>query len=387
MTVLESMRKIVLDNREIYLLGTAHVSKKSVEDVSEAVELLDPDTICIELCDARYHSIRNRDAWKKTDIFTVIKQKKTLLMLSQLILSAFYRKLGQQLEVTPGAEMICGADEAEKRNKILVLADRNIEITLRRVWGGLGFFQKLKFMVSLLPSLLFSSDEIDDETVELLKETDHLEAAMNELTASFPGIRERLVDERDVYLAEKIRTAPGRKVLAVVGAAHCAGIEKHIQMPCDLAPLEQVSPKPFPILGWLIPLIIVALMVYGFVAGGAETGTESILIWFLINGVLSALGCIVALAHPLTVLTAFVAAPFTSLNPMVAAGWVAGLVQAALNKPTVADLENVPLATETMAGFWKNPLTRILLVVIFANVGSSLGTLLAGVLIAKNILG
>ncbi len=375
----KSVEKITYNGKEILLLGTAHVSKKSVEDVSETVEIFQPDTICIELCEARFAAQKDKDRWKKMDIFKVIKEKKTLLLFAQLMMSSFYRKLGQQLEVTPGAEMLKGAEEAKSRNCQLVLADRNIDITLRRVWGGLSFFQKMKFISSVIPSLLFSSEEIDDETVEELKGADHLEAAMDEFAKALPGVRKSLIDERDMYLAEKIKSSKGDKVVAVVGAAHVPGIKKWIDTDIDLEKISEIPPKSIvpTLIGWGIPLIIVGLMVFGFINGGAGKLKEMALAWILINGVLSALGALIALGHPLTIIAAFIAAPITSLNPAVGAGYVTGMVQAFLHKPTVEDMEKVPEATATARGLWGNALTRIILVVIFSSLGSALGTAIA----------
>lgn len=380
--------KIVENNgKTYYLLGTAHISAKSVEDVSAVIEEVNPDSVCIELCDKRFENFKNHDQWKKTDVFTIIKEKKVLLLMTNLIMSSFYRKLGKELDVTPGAEMMKGAEEAEKRGINLVLADRNIDITLKRVWGGLSFWQKIKCVAQLFSMFFFPAEEINAETVEEIKQGDNIGDAMDELAKEFPGIKSRLVDERDLYLAEKIRTAKGEKIVAVLGAAHCKGVIEHIKTPFDLSEIEKIPPKSIvpSVIGWGICFVIIGLIAYGFVKGGVETGVHSLVLWTLITGTLSAIGSIAAFAHPLTVLSAFVSAPFATINPMIATGWVAGLVQAAVKKPTVADMENVPTDTETVKGFWKNPLTRVLLVVVLTNIGASLGTFIAGAVIAKNL--
>lgn len=374
------------NDKEIYLLGTAHVSKKSVEEVTQSVADLSPDTICVELCKARLTSIEDRDNWKKMDIFKVIKEKKTVFLFAQLMMSSFYRKLGKDLEVTPGAEMIQGVTEARGKDIELVLADRNIEITLRRVWGGLGFFQKLMFASSLLSSFVFPSEEkIDDETIEKLKESDHLENAMDEFAKAYPGVRERLIFERDIYLAEKIKASTGKKILAVVGAGHVPGIKQRLFEENDLGPITEIPPKSIAptLIGWSIPLLIIAMIVWGYVDGGTQKGTEMVKIWIIMNSALSALGAAIAFAHPLTILTAAIAAPITSLIPVIGVGYVAGPVQAFLKKPTVADLEDVPNAVETAKGFWHNPLTRVLLVIMLTSIGSVIGTFGAPALMAK----
>jgi len=383
----ESVKIVENDGKTYYLLGTAHVSKKSMEEVAAVVEEVQPDSICVELCQKRFENLKNRDQWKKTDIFTIIKEKKVLLLMTSLIMSSFYRKLGKELDVTPGAEMIKGAEEAEQRGINLVLADRNIDITLKRIWGGLSLWQKMKAISSLFSMLFFPPEKIDTETIEDMKKGENVGDAIEELSKELPGIKCRLLDERDLYLAEKIRTAQGQKIVAVLGAAHCKGVADYVKTPFDLSEIEKIPPKSIvpSIIGWGICAAIVALIAYGFLKGGVETGVQSIFLWWIVNAVFGALGCALAFAHPLTVLTAFVLTPFTSLIPFIATGWIAGFVQALIKKPTAEDIENVPADTETIKGFWKNSLTRILLVIILTNIGSSIGTFVAGALIAKNL--
>ncbi|ERP32023.1 TraB/GumN family protein [Chitinivibrio alkaliphilus] len=374
----KNITKVDWQEKTVYLLGTAHVSKQSVVEVREACRNLSPDTVCVELCKNRLESIRNADRWKNMDIFRIIKEKKAVMLFAQLILSSFYRKLGKELEVTPGAEMIEGVHQAEQDNRELILADRDIQITLKRVWGNLSFFEKIRLLAHLLPSLLFHSDEkIDHETVEELKNKDHLEHAMEEFTHEFPRIQESLIHERDMHLAEKIKSATGTTILAVVGAGHVPGIARQLFEENDLDAITHVPPPSLlpRLITWGFPLLIIALIAYGFVTGGSERGGEMLLLWVLLNGTLSAVGTLLAGAHILTILTAFVAAPLTSLNPTIGAGYITGLVQTILKRPTVADMEAVPEATESMRGLWKNPLTRILLVFIFSSLGSSLASL------------
>jgi pheromone shutdown-related protein TraB len=382
----KSVRPIMMDGKSIYLVGTAHVSKESVEDVRNTVEVIKPDTICVELCAARHKAIVHRDTWKKMNIFKVIKEKKALFLLTQLIMASFYKKIGEKLGVEPGAEMIEGIRQAEQINAELVLADRDIQITMKRVWGHLNCWNKMKMMVQLAASP-FLAEEINDELIEDMKNRDQLENILKAFADSFPEVKKRLIDERDLYLAENIRTAPGNTIVAVVGAGHTGGIEEHVHHETDLEPLKEIPPKSFftPILKWGIPSLIIALLVAGFFKGGVQHSMESIIIWIMVNGTLSAIGAAIALAHPVTILSTFVGAPLTSLNPMIAAGWVAGLVQAWIKKPTVADLEEIPKAIGTVKGFWMNPVTRILLVVVLANLGSSLGTFIAGSWIAARI--
>lgn len=385
-TLPASVHHITIEGKNIYLVGTAHVSKKSVEDVSNTIETVNPDAICVELCAARHKAIVQRDNWKQMNIFKIIKEKKAVFLLAQLIMSSFYRRIGEQLGVQPGAEMVEGIKQAEKTGAELVLADRDIEITLKRVWRNLNFFNKLK-MASHILATLFVGEKIDESLIEKIKEQDQLETIMETFSESFPEVKKRLIDERDIYLAQKIRSAPGTTIVAVVGAGHVPGIQQHIHKNEPIAPLMEVPPKSIipAILKWAIPALIMTLLIAGFFKGGRQHSVESIYIWILVNGVLSAVGAAIALAHPLTILATFVAAPITSLNPTIAAGWVSGLVQVWVKKPTVSDLEDLPNAISSVKGFWVNPVSKILLVVVLANLGSSLGTFISGSWIAARL--
>lgn len=382
----ESVHHVTIDGKNIYLVGTAHVSQKSVDDVSRTVETVNPDVICVELCDARYKAIIQRDNWKKMNIFKIIKEKKALFLLTQLIMNSFYRRIGEQLGVHPGAEMVEGIKQAEKTGARLVMADRDVEITLKRVWRNLNFWNKIK-MASHILATLFVGETIDESLIEKIKERDQLETILETFSQSFPEVKKRLIDERDIYLSQKIRNAPGSTVVAVVGAGHVPGIQQHIQKNIPIAPLVDVPPKSIvpAILKWAVPAFIVTLLVAGFFKGGKQHSVDSIYIWILVNGILSGLGAAIALAHPLTILATFVAAPITSLNPTIAAGWVSGLVQVWIKKPTVSDLEDLPNAISSVKGFWMNPVSKILLVVVLANLGSSLGTFISGSWIAARL--
>ena len=370
--------------REIYLVGTAHVSLESIDDVRKTVELVEPDTICVELCQARYEAFTRPDAWQRMDVFKVIKEGKAVLLLSQLIMSAFYKRMGDRLGVRPGADMLEGIRLAHERDVELVLADRDVQVTLKRTWRRLGVWNKLKLLFLLLSNALVEP-AIDKEAVDDLKQPDRLRDILVEFAEAFPAVKEAIIDERDVYLAQKIREAAGERVVAVVGAGHVPGIERAIHQDHSLGPLETVPERSFwsRSIKWLVPSLILAIIAYGFYSTGTAHSLESISIWVLVNGVLAAVGAALALGHPVTVLAAFVAAPITSLNPTIAAGWVSGLVQAWIKKPTVADLEAMPEVVSSFPkGLWRNAVSRILLVVVFSNLGSTLGTFIGGSWIA-----
>ncbi|MHC4265228.1 MAG: TraB/GumN family protein [Planctomycetota bacterium] len=383
----ESVNCIKIGDREIYLVGTAHVSQKSVEDVRQAIESVKPDSVCVELCQSRYKALTQKDSWEKMNVFKVIREKKAVFLLAQLIMTSFYRRLGEKLGIQPGAEMLEAANLANDTGASLVLADRNIEVTLKRVWRYLGFWDRLKLFTSIFLGL-FETEELDEELIEKIKKQDQLESIMMEFAGKFPEIKKRLLDERDIYLSQKIAQAPGRRIVAVVGAGHVQGIKENISIQHSLEPLNEIPPKSKfgAILKWGIPFVIIVLLAAIFYKGGAEYSQKAIYIWFIINGTLSALGAAIAFGHPITILSAFLAAPFTSLNPLLAAGWVAGLVQAWVKKPVVADFKELPEAIKTTKGFWTNPVTRILLVTALANLGSVLGTIIAGSWIGSELV-
>jgi len=382
------VHRIEVQNQEIYLVGTAHVSHESVSDVRQTIEAIRPDTVCVELDEGRYRNLTDQDRWKKTNISEVIRKGKAMLLLSSLMMTSFQRRIGKKLGIVPGAELLEATRAAEDVGARLVLADRDIQVTLKRSWGNLGFIERLK-MASQLVAGVFVTEEIDEKTVEELKQEEKLADVLQLFADEFPALKKPLIDERDLYLAQKIRSAEGARKVAVVGAGHVPGILEAIQGDTPLDRLE-LAPKPSRFsrsLKWAIPILILALLVAGFFRGGMEHSLESVYIWFLINGVLSALGATIALGHPLTILSAFFAAPLTSLNPFIAAGWVAGLVQAFVRKPKVRDLEDLPEAIASVKGFWLNPVSRILLVVVFSNLGSVAGTFIAGSWIAARVFG
>ncbi|MBN2706965.1 MAG: TraB/GumN family protein [Deltaproteobacteria bacterium] len=381
-----SVRHLTVAGKDIYLVGTAHVSAKSVTEVETTIRTVAPDTVAVELCPPRHQAMTRKEHWQQMDIIKVIKEKKALLLLAQLILSAFYRRLGKQLGVQPGAEMMAGIHEAEAIGAELVLADRPIDITLKRVWGYLGWRQKAKMIFHLLSGVIFS-EEIDSEMIEEMLNQDQLENLLSEFTIGFPEVKRRLIDERDIFLAQKLRQAPGRTLVAVVGAGHLEGIIREIEHETPLAPIMEIPPPTagLKFLKWGLPVLIVALIIAGFFRGGSQHSLESIYIWVFVNGLLAALGAGVAGGHPLTIIAAFFAAPITSLNPLIAAGFVSGLVQASVKKPTVADFENLPQEISTIKGFWRNPVSRILLVVALSNLGSATGTFVSGSWIAVRL--
>ena len=383
-----NLTHLMVNEKKFILVGTAHVSKESARLVKSVIEEEAPDTVCVELCPSRFQAIQQKDRWQDTDIVKVIKEKKSFLLLSNLLLASFQKRIAKQFDVKPGEEMITAINTAESTGAQIHLADRDIRTTLSRTWRVMGFWSKIKLVFQLTLSL-GQLDEIKEEDIEKMKQQDVLETLLAEVGKSLPALKSILIDERDQYLAEKIRTAPGNKIVAVVGAGHVPGIQKYWSNDIDTRALEQLPPKnkSIGILKWLIPATIVALFIAGFFYGGTEAGSDMIIWWILANGILAGVGAIIALAHPVTILASILAAPLTSLNPMIAAGWVSGLVEAFSRKPKVKDLERLPEDILSVRGFWKNNVTRILLVVVFTNLGSSLGTFIAFPVIVKVLLG
>lgn len=382
----QNITKLEIDGKEIYLIGTAHVSQTSRQDVKECIDEVQPDSICIELDDERYEAINNPKRWEDTDIIKVIKEKRTGYMLANLILSSYQRRVAKKLDVQAGQEMIQGIESAKELNANLVLVDRNIQTTFKRIYRKHSFFQKIKLLTTLIMSI-FDDEEISSDDIESLKQSEALEVALKEVSKEFPVVAEVLIHERDQVLAHKIKNAPGKKIVAVLGAAHIPGIKKEIVKNYDIEELESIPEKKpsSKIIGWIIPILIIAMILSMF-SINSELGINQIKIWILWNGSLSAIGVLLACGHPLSILTAFIAAPITSLNPLLAAGWFAGLVEAIVKKPKVKDFENILDDVNTVKGFYKNRVTHILLVVVFANLFSTIGTIISGFDIVKNFL-
>ncbi|MBW2427797.1 MAG: TraB/GumN family protein [Deltaproteobacteria bacterium] len=374
-------------DKNVILVGTAHVSRESAQQVSHTIQQEKPDTVCVELCQSRYQSIRQKERWQQTDIVKVIKEKKSFLLLSNLLLASFQKRIAKKFDIDPGAEMIKAIETAEEEGAEIHLADRDIRTTLSRTWRAMGWWSKIKLMLQLILSL-GEVEDIKEEDIEKMKQEDVLESLLAEVGKSLPVLKDILIDERDQYLAAKIRNAPGKKIVAVVGAGHVQGIKKYWKTDINIQELERLPPKKKTtgILKWLIPGAIMAMFMAGFFYGGAKAGKDMLIWWVAANAILAGLGAIVALAHPATIISSMLAAPLTSLNPMIAAGWVSGLVEAFSRKPKVKDLETLSDDILSVRGFWRNKVTRILLVVVFTNLGSSIGTFVAFPAIVKLLL-
>lgn len=362
------------DGSTIYLIGTAHVSEESVTEVQDVIEQLQPDTVCVELCQTRYDALTDENRWRKLDIFKVIREGKTLLLLANLALGAYQRKLGAELGVDPGAELLAGARKAEEVGAELLLVDREIQTTLRRTWANVGFFKKMELLTAVVGAT-FTSEKVSAETIEHLKGRAQLSEMLAEFAKHLPEVKEPLIDERDRYMMAKIADAPGDTVVAVVGAAHVPGMQAHFGQPTDIAELD-VQPKPkrwVSLLKWVIPTLILAAFAFGWSRHEGQTLEQMLYAWILPNSIAAAALTLLAGGKLISVVTAFVASPITSLNPAIGAGMVVGLVEAWLRRPTVEDAQRINEDVQSFRGFFRNAFTRVLVVAVAATIGSALG--------------
>ena len=379
--VRQNLHKIEFsEGKTLYLVGTAHVSSESVQLVEETIGEYSPDTIAVELDDNRLEVLKNRKRYEDTDIFEIFRKGKVLFFTAQLMLTSYQKKIAEKTGTAPGTEFKKAVELAESTGARLINADREISITLKRTIRSMTLKEKAKFMGGLF---LSDDKDVTNESIEELKKGDMLMQLIGEMGDEFPSVKRVILDERDTYLAVNIMRNLGNTTVAVVGAAHVPGILQHLQNESteniNLSEIENIPPasRSFKLLPWIIPAIIIFMFIWGFINGDSSTTMEAAIYWVLINGILSALGCIIALGHPLTVLSGFIAAPITSLNPTIGAGMVTGLVQLYLVKPTVKDLESAATDTANWKGWWKNRLTRALLVSLFSSIGSSIGTFAA----------
>ncbi|MBR5402125.1 MAG: TraB/GumN family protein [Treponema sp.] len=390
---MSQLQKVLeLGGRKITLIGTAHVSAESVTEVENTIRELKPDSVAIELDEKRADSIRNKDKYRELDIIKVLKRGEGFLLLANLVLASFQRRMGQNVGVNPGDEMLAAMRAADELGIPSVMADRQIQITLKRAWAKNSFWGKCKLLATLLSSA-FSKEDMSAQDIENIKEKNEMDSMMNELADYMPVVKEVLIDERNVYLADKIWNAPGKNVVAVLGAGHLEGVVQNLEKIAagekpDVAGIDIVPPKTFgaKFFGWLIPIAIVGLIVAGFIYGGTQLGTEMVKSWILWNGTCAAVLTLIAAGHPITIVVAFLSAPITSLCPFIGCGFVTAIVQAMVCKPKVRDMETLQ-DDVTFKGFYTNRILRILLIFILSSLGSSVATFISGTDIARKLAG
>jgi len=389
----QTQKRLELNGRVITLIGTAHVSKESIDEVEKTIKEINPDCVGIELDEKRAESIQNSERFSQLDIVQVLKKHQGFLLLANLILASFQRRMGLNVGVKPGDEMLAAMNVAKEMNIPAVMVDRPIQITLKRAWAKNSFWGKCKLLAALLTSA-FEKEEIDPSEIENLKNSNEMDSMMNELSNYMPVIKKVLIDERDQYLATKIWETSGSNVVAVLGAGHLPGVEKHLQElaagteKADVEEISEIPPKGVvsKIVVWAIPAIIIGLLIWGFISGGRDAGITNIWTWIIWNGALAAIGSLIAGANPITILAAFVTAPLTSLCPFVGVGFVTGIIQAVVSKPKVSDMETLQDDVNSLKGFYKNRILKVLLVFILSSLGSSIGTFAGGADVLTNIL-
>lgn len=376
-------------DRTFIIVGTAHISQESINLVKQVIEQETPDCVCIELDDKRYQALTQKKKWEELDLRTIIKNKQLSTLLVQLLMGAYQKRLGGQLGVNPGAELLMAANTAKQLQIPISLCDRDVRITLRRAWKCTSFFKKGYLLSSLLASV-FDKTEVSEEKLQELKQKDVLTELMDEMGSTLPDLKRVLIDERDVYLNEKIKSSPGKRIVAVVGAGHVAGMKKSFDSD-NKNQLEEITSIPpvskiYKFIGWLIPtLIIGSLVVIGGQKGVGVAG-DNLLYWIIANGVPCSIGALLALAHPATILSSFVAAPITSLTPVIGAGYVAAFVQVVTCPPVVKEFQTAGNDVGSIKGWWKNRLLRVFLVFLLTGLGSSIGTWVGGYEIFTNLI-
>jgi len=371
--------KIKLKDKTVILVGTAHISDKSVELVRETIEKEKPESVGIELDYQRFKQLQSPKKWQNTNVSEIVKSGKTYLFLINLMLSNLQRKLGKEMGIKPGAEMIEAFKIAKEKELTVELLDRDVQVTLKRAMAFTGLREKIKILMHIVSGFFNEQEQLTKERIEELKQQDVMTELMNELSATAPTIKKVLVDERDLYIANRILESKSKKIVAVVGAGHVEGIKKALNQKIDLKPLN-VVPKKKSFIGtavkYGIPLIFIALIVYAFYNKGINASVELLVLWFLITGVFSALGALLARAHPVSILVAFVAAPFTTLHPALAAGWFAGAAEIKFNSPKVKDFESLN-KLDSVSSFYSNKVTKVLIVTAFTNIGATIGVVIA----------
>jgi pheromone shutdown-related protein TraB len=389
----QTIRRIELKDRKVILAGTVHISQESTQEVRALIESERPGRVCVEIDEGRYRSMSRDKGWESLDIGKVLKEGKGFLLMANLALAGFQRRMGASIGGKPGDEMLAAVKAAEDADIPYSFCDREVQVTLKRAWSLSGLWNKSKLLASLVDSA-FSNEKLTEEEVEKLKEKTELDSMMSELASFLPSVKEVLIDERDRFLASRIFLADESLVIAVVGAGHLDGIEAWLrrldagEVSPDTSDIES-TPKPSKagkIVGWAIPAIIVGFIILGFFKSGTTASLAMLLRWVLLNGSLAALGSALCLAHPLTILFSFVMAPVATLNPFVGVGLFAGLAEAFLRKPRVSDLENLASDVASFKGFYRNRVTKILMIFFLSSFGGMIGNFIALPFLASGAL-
>jgi pheromone shutdown-related protein TraB len=389
----QTIHRIELKGRSVILAGTVHISQESAEEVRALIEAEKPGRVCVEIDEGRFKSMSLGNSWESLDISKVLKEGRGFLLMANLALAGFQRRMGSEAGGKPGEEMLAAVRAAEDAGIHYSYCDREIQVTLKRAWSKSGLWNKSKLLASLVDSA-FSNEKLTGAEIEKLKEKNELDSMMSELAAFLPSVKEVLIDERDRFLASRIFLTEESLVVAVVGAGHLDGIEAWLrkldagEASPDTADIEAPPPpsKAGKIAGWAVPALIVGLIALGFFKSGTEASLGMLLRWVLLNGSLAALGSALCLAHPLTILASFVAAPIATLNPFVGVGLFAGLAEAYIRKPRVSDLETLAADVTSLKGFYTNRVSKILLIFFLSSIGGMIGNFIALPFLASGAL-
>ena len=369
------------------LLGTAHVSRASIDAVRAEVASGRYDGIAVELDAQRHRALTDPQALARLDLFQIIREGKIGLVAANLALAAYQRRLAEQLGVEPGAELKAAAVDAAERGLPLQLIDRDVGTTLKRAWASLGFWGRSKLMASLAGSL-FVDEKVEEGEIEKLKEGDLLESSFGEFAEQTPQLYTAVIAERDLYMAAKLRAAAAdgtsREVLAVVGAGHLKGLSEALRNGeadpvASVRDLETVpEPSKVPWFTIACATLLLGAFAWGVHQGGLDLGARLVLDWIVITAVGGALGCALAGGHPLSILAAAVASPITPLVPALSSGMVSAFVEAWLRKPTYQDMLNLREDTNSLGGWWRKRVARVFGNFMLANRGTSLAVWVAG---------
>ncbi len=376
-----NVTRVSVLGKEIILVGTAHISRESVELVKRVIHEERPDVVCVELDEKRYKAISQKERFEQLDIKKIIKSKQLTTLMANLILSSYQKKLGEKIGVMPGTELIEATRCAEELGIPIRLCDRDVSTTLLRAWRLTPLWKKGKLLSSLILSL-FDDTEVTEEKLRELKQSDVISELIQELGDAMPELKKVLIDERDTYLSEKIKEADGKKIVAVVGAGHVQGIKKAL-LEDRSREMEEISAVPplsplWKAAGWAIPVLIVGAVIFSAWQKGAVVAGDNVTYWVLANGIACAIGAAVAMCHPYTIAAAFAAAPITSLTPVIGAGYVTAFVQAVVRPPVVKEIQNASKDIASLRGWWSNKLLRVFLAFLLPGVGSMVGTWLGG---------
>ena len=384
----EPLKTIRVNNCSITLLGTAHVSKASADKVQELIITGRYDAVAVELCPSRYKAILNPDAMSKMDLFQVIRSGQASMVAASLALGAFQQRIAEQFGIEAGAEMRIAIKEAQSSKLPVLLIDREIGITMKRIYHNVPWWKRFILFAGMIESII-TKEKFSRADIERLKEGDVLESSFLQFAEDQRDLFQPLISERDEYMSARImkecKENNYQHMLVVVGAGHLNGIAQQLEKQKisnpeeKIAQLDSIPPPP----EWLkfIPWVIVSIILVGFAVGfmrSPEIGINMIIDWILLTGGFSAVGTAIAFAHPLSIISAFFAAPITTLHPAIGAGMVVAAVEAYLRKPTVSDFNQLRTDTTSLKGWWNNQVTRILLIFIFSTFGAALGTYVAG---------